>query len=224
VQAGAVHGAARVDLARLAREPHPGPVGPEAPHRRPGDDLASLFPHEFGEGLAHGHVVDDARLRHVQRGDTHGLGLQLAQPLRSDALADDPVGQRALVDALEHRPLALADGHHHLAAGLEGQAVLAAEPLEEALPAATEGGLRGAGLVVDPGMDHAGVVTRLVAEEAVFLLEDDGAGSREAEAEAPGRGEAHDPAADHREVSAPHASFGTATSAGPGSGPRCRGG
>ena len=116
--------------------------------------------------------VDDAGLGDVQRGDTGDVRLQLAQSLVSDPFRVHAVGDRAFLELVEPRQLALVDRDDDLAALLERHVVLGAELLHLEPAAHAHRRLLRTGPVVDAGVQDAGVPTGLVLREARLLLED----------------------------------------------------
>src|SRR5581483_3794191 len=112
----------------------------------------------------------------------------------------DAVGQAALVEGLEAGQLVLGRRHDDLAAALDADAARPAELDHHPGPLHAEPGLGGAGAVVDPGMDDAAVVARLVRGEPRLLLEDDEPRAGGAAPQQAGGRQRHDPAADDRHV------------------------
>src|SRR3989304_3276144 len=82
----------------------------------------------------------------------------------------------------------------------EPDAVLLAEAVHQRFALDAEARLVGAGPVVDARVDDARVVTGLVRREPRVLFQEDEARARGALVERPGGGEAHDAAADDRDV------------------------
>ena len=102
------------------------------------------------------------------------MRLDLLHPLGPDLFETvDAVGQRALLERVETLDLRLRDGHHELARALDHDVVLRAESLEVGLALPAQARLERPRGVVQPGVDHAAVVARLVPGQAGLLLEDD---------------------------------------------------
>jgi len=120
-----------------------------------------------------------------------------------DHVAPDPVRPSALGDGLEPRQLFGGGGHDHLAAGLEGDAVLAAKGLQHGLAPPTVQGLERAWLVVDARVDDAGVVPGLVPSNSVLLLEEQHPGARAARGDLERGGETDDAPTDDRDIRSP---------------------
>src|SRR5690606_35383395 len=83
-----------------------------------------------------------------------------------------------------------------LAAGLEGNVVLATELLRRLGPFPAQPGLQRSRLIVDAGMDDAAVVPGLVTPEAVLLLKEDDLGASVAGSQRQRRCQADDTAPD----------------------------
>jgi hypothetical protein len=97
-----------------------------------------------------------------------------------DADAGHAVGPGAFGDGVQPLPLLVVQRHQDLADLVVGEALLGAEVLEQADPAAAQQCLERAGLVVEAGVDDAAVAAGLVRGEPVLLLEegDLGVGSK----------------------------------------------
>ena len=87
-------------------------------------------------------------------------------------LALHAVGLAALVDLHRVRQFGCVDGDDHLAAEVERNALLPAELLHRQFALAAVGRPERAGLVVDAGVQHAGVVAGLVVGDFAFLFEE----------------------------------------------------
>src|SRR5262245_173272 len=124
---------------------------------------------------AHRRIVDDAGFGNVERAEADGRGLELAQSLRTDRLAGDAVRTSPLLELDEPRELRFVHGDDDLAADRKRHAFAGAEFLHHPLAPPASGRLQRPGPVVEAGVEHAGVPSRLVAGDAAFLLEDDDA-------------------------------------------------
>ena len=124
-----------------------------------------------GESAADHRVVDDPGVEHVQRGNTGDVRLQLAQPLDPDHLGADAVQLAASFELGEARPIVVIERDHDLAAHCVLDLVLPAVLDHRRAAGAAELGLVGARLVVDAGVDHAGVAPALMGRDRTFLLD-----------------------------------------------------
>jgi xanthine dehydrogenase YagT iron-sulfur-binding subunit len=163
--------------------------------RRPAPrELAPVGPRDL-------HVIDDARIRHVERGDPGRVRFMLAELLRTDsANAIEPIGAAAPFELVESQDFARVDRHDDLAATLEGNAVLGAELLEETAPASAHHGLLRTGFVIEACVNDAAVVSGLVRCESRLLLEQREREVRARGGDGQGRREAHDSAAHDGDV------------------------
>lgn len=158
----------------------PATGGSELGRERPGD----------------GRVVDDRRLRRVQRAHTGGGRLDLAQPVGVDeARAGHAVGHGAGVQVVEPGRLHLVEDDDHLAALVVGDVVPLHEVLQQTHPAPAQRRLEAARLVVEAGVDDPAVVPGLVGGEVLLLVEQGHLGVVLG-GQVPRDGSADDPAAD----------------------------
>ena len=137
----------------------------------------------------------------MQRGDPAGVRLELGELLRPDPpQALDAVCAAARLELVETGDLRLVERDDHLAAALVRDPVLVAERVHPAHPVDAELRLERARLVIDPGVQHAGVVPGLMARDLALTLEQRDAQARTALQELARERESDDPAADHREI------------------------
>src|SRR5690606_3272100 len=129
---------------------------------------------------------------------------ELRETRAIDLLAADAVRHAALVDLLERGKLGLIDRDDHLAADLEGDLLSLAELLHRELSLAAIHRLERTGLVIDPRMEDARVVARLMGADFALLLENDHARLRQTFEEAKRGGKADDSAPDDRDVRSSH--------------------
>src|SRR5437764_1505109 len=81
---------------RRLQHDRPGAVVTEPRYPRPAQDPVACGRHQLGQLLADAAVIDDAGLRDVDGAQpAGGVGLQLAEPLRTDQLALHAVGLAA---------------------------------------------------------------------------------------------------------------------------------
>src|SRR5690606_5376353 len=170
-------GRAKVCYSRSSYDPHPAAF--EHPrHRR-----------------RHLAVVDDARLWRKQCCAALRVGFYALEFLAVDQPEPGNAVLGALaVQGLEARHLFLGDGHDHLAAILVADPVSAAKALEPADALHTQARFQGLGTVVNPRMDDATVMARLMAADPRLLLEHDDAEPRAALRQSQRRRESYDAA------------------------------
>src|SRR5690606_9228648 len=89
---------------------------------------------------------------------------------------------------------------HQLPTFLIGEGVRLAILVKQFHAATAEGGFEAAGLVIEPGMDHPGVVAGLVSAEFCFFLVDSDRSAVGASAQLTGDGGADNPSADNSEA------------------------
>ena len=148
-------------------------------------------------GSGYGGEVDDARLGAVEGGDADGVGFDLRDLGGGQAAeARDAVLDASALELVEGAELAVVEGDDELAAALVRHVVLVAVGVEGVAALGAELGLQRARLVVDAGVDDAGVVARLVGGDLVFSFEDEDARVGRAVQQFAGRGEAEDAPAD----------------------------
>ena len=129
------------------------------------------------------------------------MRFDFAQSLRPDELeAGHAVGGRALVERGQRPELRVGEGNDELAGVLERDALLAAIRFEGRLALAAEPRLQGTRRVVEPGMDDAAVMARLVRRQLGFALEDDEPQARPVLQQPPRRREPHDSATDDDDI------------------------
>jgi len=90
--------------------------------------------------------------------------LQLPDPLRAEDLeAFHAVRRRSIDEGWEALRFLIGEGNNEFAGMAERDVVLGGEPLELCLAFTTQCRLEGSRRVVDPGVNHAAVMTRLVS-------------------------------------------------------------
>ena len=175
------------------REPWKAPILTQGP-RRAGAQLV-------GQSLADLLVVGDARFRHVDGGDSvQHVRFQLQQALAADQFALHAVGLAAGQQVIHRPQFALVGGDDDLADALERDALALAKLLHHLLAGAAVDGLEGVGLVVDAGVQHAGVAPRLVIGQRRLLLQQGDVFLGVALAKGVGRSQADDATADDENV------------------------
>ena len=197
VQARAVDQIRRVLGTQVRLDHPPGAVAADAEHPGAGADLTAMAADDVGVRAGDRDVIDDAGRADPQGLETGRVRLDLAQALGTDHLeAGRRIGGAAPMQLLQARQLVGSGGDHHLAADLVGDAVHLGERHHFARPLHRVARLQGPGLVVDAGVDDAAVVTGLMRGEAIFLLQQDGAGRRRGLGQRHGGRQPHDAAAD----------------------------
>ena len=163
--------------------------------------VAPGLPHLSCVGLRDLAVVDNPRVGREDRLDARGVGLDLQQALPVNHLeVQRPVGCAPPVELVQAVDLRLVGGDDQLAAHLVLDAVLVAKLPEKDAAGGAEIGLLGAGSVVDAGVDHAAVVTRLVLGYLVLFFDDRNLVARMLLRETHRGGKTDNPAADYADV------------------------
>jgi hypothetical protein len=173
----------------------------QRPHLATGLDLTAGLAQVVGERLGNRPKVDDPGPLDVQGGDAADVRLDLVDLAAREA-GDRPgaVRARSALELVEARQLLAAGGDDQLAAAVERDPAGFAEPVEEARAAHAELRLQRARLVIDAGVDHAGVGAGLDGPDAILALEDADPARAVAQRQLAGDGEADDSAADDRDV------------------------
>ena len=154
----------------------------------------------FGERPADVGVVDDPRVEDVQGGDAGDVRLELTQPRRSDQVRAHAVRLAPALELREPAPVDLVGRDHDLAGDRMVDPVLAAVLDHRQTTRGAHAGLLRPGLVIDAGVDDAGVAPALVRADRRLLL-DDHDGSRRLGAQDGPRGrEPDDSSADDGDV------------------------
>ena len=116
--------------------------------------------------------VDDSRVGSVETLDAANVGLELEHPRLVDLpQAGDAVLGTAPIQLLEARDLAPRCRDDQLAAALVGNLLPVAVLIEQPAPLDAEARLQRSRRVVDPRVDNATVVSRLMARERVLFLQ-----------------------------------------------------
>ena len=196
------------------------------PPGRPGDagQLAGR-PDDASQGaelprVRAGHLpeVDDPGERGVEGAQAGAVGLDLPQLLGSDhADPFDAVGPGPSVQLLQARDLLRAGGDDDLAAEVVADALLVAELQQRLLPGHARLRFHRPRPVVDAGVEHAAVVAGLVRAELRLLLQQGAPQPGMLLAQAHGRGQPDDAAADDRQIERFHEKTGKGRGR-----PRCR--
>ena len=175
----------------------------QRPHLAAAMDRAPAGDQVLAVGDGDGGEVDDAGIGRVQRRDPRGVGLDLAQPLAVDALQPgDAVRRAASIELVQPWQLGLLGGDDHLAVATRLDPAFGAVGVEPCRAIDAEPCLERAGLVVDPGVDHAAGVAALMACRPGLALEHRDLGSRVAEPQLACRRQPDDPGPDHADVDA----------------------
>jgi hypothetical protein len=99
------------------------------------------------------------------------MGLELLRFLGADHPARDAVGLASSLELLKRRQLYGVGRHHELAADLDKDPIVLGEAPHRRCSGRAQRCLEAAGLVVEAGVNHAGVVPGLMLSRARFLLE-----------------------------------------------------
>ena len=167
-------------------------------HPRARDYAGAAFGEPRDQSIANLGIVHDAFLRHAQRGDAAHVGLNLAHLLAGHpAQAFQTVGDTALVEGAQAGRFGLIHRHHELAADLVRNGILLAELHHLANPRDGQARLHRSRFVVQPAVQHAAVMARLVAAHARLLFQHADARPWKAFGEAIRRRQSHDAAADN---------------------------
>ena len=131
--------------------------------------------------LAYPSVVGDSCGGYDQRSQSRSVRLDFAQLLGADhSQAGEAVGFPALAQFLQAWEFVRMSRDDDFTADIVGDAVLAAELDHGGGPGDAQPRLQGAGLVVHARVNHAAVVSALVAGDAVFFFDQEQAKMREA--------------------------------------------
>ena len=173
---------------------------------RPSDQLAARAAHVVGHGARHGAEVDDPGVGRVQAGDARAVGLELGDLLGAQApQARHRVGAAAALELVQARELALVQRDDDLAAALDGDAALLAVGVQARGALDAQPRLQRARLVVDAGVDDAGVVAGLAGAHLVGGVDHGHAQPGAAREQLARAGQADDARPDDGEVVALHA-------------------
>ncbi len=149
------------------------------------------------QDLADPRIVDDALLRHAERGDAAHVRLDLAHGLRLQPLqARQAIGCAALRQRLEPRNFAFVRRHHQLAADLVRHAVFLAESYHLADAFHRQPRFERPRLVIQAAMQHTAVVPGLMLPQGGLLFEHRNARAGNTFREPQCRREPHNAAAD----------------------------
>lgn len=150
-----------------------------------------------GNGVEEG--VQDTAGRAPHGEISAGAGVKLIHPLAVDELqALHAVGLAPGHELLQPQPVFIGEAHDELAGALKGDIQLAGHLVELLVALHGADGLEGAGLIEEPGVEHAGVApTGLGADVALLLQHGD---AQLVPGELPGDGAAHHPAADDDDI------------------------
>ena len=124
------------------------------------------------EDIADGAVVDDAGLRHVQRGDGRDVGLVLAGRDGREPGDRQAVGEPALLQGREPLELVARGGHDELAGHPVRHALGPGECEHRRRPGPAPARLAASGRVVQARVQDAAVAAGLVARPVLLLLDD----------------------------------------------------
>ena len=149
---------------------------------------------------AHLAVVDDAGAGHPEGRHPFDVGFAGTEAGAVEALGRDVVLGRPDLEGVESGAFVVGHRDDDLAAHVVGDPVVVEEGHQVVAAGGHHRRLAGVGLVVDAGMDHAGVAPRLMDGGVRLLLEDDDATLRIAGEQRPSRGEAQDPGTDDGHV------------------------
>ena len=154
------------------------------------------FPHFPGDGR----IIGDAGGRDLECPKTCNIRFQLLELFTTHGLGFYAVFPAAVFQGGQPFHLQIRGGHQQLTALTVGDFMGFAE-IQGGGPAfLTEISLETAGLVVDPGVDHPGVVPGLVGGQSVFLFNDQNPGLGKSGLKGQGRGNADNAAADEGEI------------------------
>jgi len=128
------------------------------------------------------------------------VGLVVGDPVRAQSIGLDTVGRAAPGQLVQPGPLVEAGGHHQLPPNAVRNPVLDGEFHQRRPTPRRQLGLRRAGPVVQPAVQHARVAAALVMGRFVLLLQHHDAAVRVPLARGPGHRQAHDAAPHHNHV------------------------
>ena len=147
-------------------------AGPRASEPCAGDHFDAALPEFLHQHLADTRIIDNALLRHAQGRDAADVRLNLAHlGTVYPAKSFETVGSAAIEQALQAGQFAFVGGDHEFAADVVGDGVFAAELHHLSDPGDSQPRFSGSGLVVQAAVQHAAIVTGLVAAHPVFLFE-----------------------------------------------------
>jgi hypothetical protein len=168
------------------------------------DGLAAVLD-EPGQSFADFSIVDDPGIRNVNRLNPSRMRFQFPQSLAVDPFAPDLIRLAALVDALQGWEFLFGHSDNHLAAELKRDAFLSAESLHGDFSLSAVDGLQGPRAVVDPRVENAGVVPRLMISDVGFLFEEGDSQVRSALSQLPCSCQANNPTPDNHDIGSLHA-------------------
>lgn len=173
--------------------------------RRARPDVGSTRRGVCSQGRGDRAVVDDGRMRRMQRREAVCVRLDVFQLLTvHEPDAGNTVGDRTLVDVVQASPFSLVERHDDLAELVVDQVVVGTELLQQPDAAPAELRLQGARRVVQPGVDDPAVAAGLVSREPCFLFQERDPGRGPHLEEAAGDGSADDAAADDSDAAGGH--------------------
>jgi len=153
------------------------------------EDLGTGGPEKGDHGVADVLVVDDTFLGDTEGEEAGGMGFDFADLFRGEEVeAGEAVLLAAGVEVVKAREFGGIGGDDELAADFVADGVLLAEGEHLANAVDGKAGFRGAGFVVEAGVEDSGVVAGLVAADGGFLFKDGDLGVREAVLESEGGG------------------------------------
>ena len=151
--------------------------------------------------LRHPGEVDDRRAWRMDRAHGAGMRLDFPETLSADHLESrNSVGLTSLEQGLEPRQLGVIGCDNDFSAPIDGDAVRLAELHHAADALDAKPRLVGAGLVVDPRVDDAAVVPRLMSGDARLFFNDGEREPRKSPRECQGGRQPYNSSSNHRNV------------------------
>ena len=170
---------------------------PNGGHARRHHHSTSSLSHQFAQPLANLRVGSDAGFPDVDRFDPAHVGFQFAEAFRPDHLADHAIRLALFVELRKAGQFGFLRCNNHFAAGFVGDSFALAEGFHGSFAVAAVFCFERPRLVIDAGVDDAGVVAGLVLRQNGLFLQNSDAHSWKLLSQLPGGREADNTAADH---------------------------
>ncbi len=185
---------ARVEAAGGTCNPHTacllhdgGDLGPAPDFAAPGFDTRCHCP-------ADRRIVDNPGRMDEERTEAGDIRLVGSQLRHRQAAVFDAVPARPILEALHSFNLGIVRRHQQFAAGFERNTVFGAERLCRLRSLAAQRRFQGSRRIINPGMDHAAVMARLMTRKLRLLFQEQDPGAGHSVLQRHGRRQADDAA------------------------------
>src|SRR5690242_11081524 len=191
----------RLDLSLLVAEHNRAVPVTDRANRGSGADGPTAFSHFICHRACDQGEVHDSCGRRPKRRAPGGRGLELGDtPARYTEQPRYPIGAGAALERVEGGQFIGRARDHQLAATARRYRVSVAIVVEGIRAAAAEDGLERTGTVIQAGVDHPAVVTRLVGGDQALLLHDHDARGRKPQLQLPRNRQPEYARPDHRHI------------------------